>query len=1369
MGHSKRERSSSGSLDHERQRKRKRKKHKGKHKRKKSQKEKKSKLCEKDLTRTRSSSESSSSSDSMPRSRCTSDYRPKYSSKLKAKDINRARKKAYTSREKLRDQSYSKSFRESTRSISSRSDSVSDSESSSRSCSEDISKFSSQYKKEETDKTSGKAYKNRDRFKDQSQLISPPKQCMKETLSSLSLKYTADVHKDVLRTKTENIQDKLEEPKFAVYHPKFDRETQPQSSMSSWNRNVWNESDADSEDELMFDWEYHRYELNQMFFRDDDVIKRGTEEYDDFWKFLKKYHGLQKQKKIREMCKSKHNREFSDGIRSSTLYQLPLHYDKRYNINFALNLKDIDDLQRRLPPRDLEDGKKRLSRKKLVEVKFIILLYLDFMQKQRFEKLKKLRNAQANLPIAEYKEKIISTVQEHNVVIIAGDTGCGKSTQVPQYLLSAGFSNIACTQPRRIACISLSKRVAYETLNEFGSKVGYQIRFEKNKTEHTRIVFLTEGLLLRQVSVESSLSLYDVIILDEIHERHLDTDFLLGVMKCLLMQRSNVKIVLMSATINIDLFRNYFIGKAPVIQVPGRLHPIKLQYFPIPTIEEASKREKINPAPYVRILQLIDKKYPEDERGDLLIFLSGLSEISTVVEAAKIYAQQTNKWIVLPIHSTLSVSEQEKVFDVPPEGVRKCIVSTNIAETSVTIDGVRFVVDSGKVKEMSFDSQSKMRKLKEFWISQASAEQRKGRAGRTGPGTCFRLYSEQDYSLFSQYSTPEIQRVPLDSIVLQMISMGLPNIRLFPFIEAPAPESLENALFSLKSHAALSEDEKMTTIGKLLSQLPMDVSLGKMLIMGSLFHQVEPVLSLSAAMSVQSPFTSRARRDPDCVIAVKNLESDHGDPITLLASYREWLSVKQEGTENSRKWCRRRGLEEQRFYEMTKLRHQFAQLLHDSGLQDIAGYSRAHLTSAERAQRKGQLRQLHELKRELHKEGPRKTKVLKMSQGESVPSDDEDSRTDIKDVDFRIKNDQKQLQEIHRSSTVRSYKDMMMLKIILCSGLYPNVAIADDHNNYKPGSEQFFHTVSKPFTVLHPNSVFASHPEVLQVADSDVVELPGFTTRNPASTKHQLLVYVSLLETNKPYLVDVLRVPTAQMLLLFAHNVDTNADMTVIVCDNFIELKFPDSTSAQNLLFQAVQLRLKWKHLLDLRIQAFTPSIENQDRLVTEANKLEKDLVVGLVDFFLKESLYSQRRLLAADVKVLHSGPGPGDCILSGNPFSEDTKELCQPNEIKGGVDLTDFLTYNCLLDTECMITTITSYDTICPYCDQELHLTTLERLAHLTKCLRYAMQSSGVDDETEGGDDGDPTKKKYECKICEKTMWLNIKDIFKHKKSHMD
>jgi HrpA-like RNA helicase len=328
--------------------------------------------------------------------------------------------------------------------------------------------------------------------------------------------------------------------------------------------------------------------------------------------------------------------------------------------------------------------------------------------------------------------------------------------------------------------MSLAKRVGYETLNEFKSEVAYQVRFEKTRTKHTKILFLTEGVLLRQIQTDSMLSQYNIVVVDEVHERHVFTDFLLGILKCLVKQRQDLKIILMSATINIDLFSNYF-EKCVVVKIPGRTYKIDVEFMPIVREKDPKKASrstnKIDAGPYIRLMQMIDKKYPQDERGDMLIFLSGMSDIQTVCDATKEYAIETKRWIILPLHSTLSIEEQDKVFDIAPEGVRKCILSTNIAETSVTIDGLRFIVDSGKVKEISYDPKYKMQRLQEFWISRASAEQRKGRAGRTGPGVCFRLYSIDEYNNFNEFTTPEIKRVPLNSLLLQMISMGLKDVR----------------------------------------------------------------------------------------------------------------------------------------------------------------------------------------------------------------------------------------------------------------------------------------------------------------------------------------------------------------------------------------------------------------------------------------------------------------------------------------------------------------------------------------------------------------------------------------------------------------
>nr|XP_020010402.1 probable ATP-dependent RNA helicase DHX34 [Castor canadensis] len=549
--------------------------------------------------------------------------------------------------------------------------------------------------------------------------------------------------------------------------------------------------------------------LEDAFFRDEDYIRQGSEDCQKFWTFFERLQRFQNLKPSRK--EEKEPRRCKHRI--PALADLPRTYDPRHRINLSLLGPDLR-------------GSWGLPPERVSEFRWALLHYLDFGQKQAFGRLAKLQRERAMLPIAQYGSRILQTLTEHQVVVVAGDTGCGKSTQVPQCLLAAGLSRVACTQPRRIACISLAKRVGLESLSQYGSQVGYQIRFESTRSAATKIVFLTVGLLLRQIQREPSLPQYQVLIVDEVHERHLHNDFLLGVLRCLLPRRPDLKVILMSATINISLFSSYF-DHAPVVQVPGRLFPITVVYQPQEAEPAASKSEKLDPRPFLRVLEAIDNKYPPEERGDLLVFLSGMAEISTVLEAAQTYASHTQRWVVLPLHSALSVADQDKVFDVAPPGVRKCILSTNIAETSVTIDGIRFVVDSGKVKEMSYDPQAKLQRLQEFWISQASAEQRKGRAGRTGPGVCYRLYAESDYDAFAPYPVPEIRRVALDALVLQMKSMSVGDPRTFPFIEPPPPASLETAILYLRDQGALDSSEALTPIGALLAQLPVDVVIGE--------------------------------------------------------------------------------------------------------------------------------------------------------------------------------------------------------------------------------------------------------------------------------------------------------------------------------------------------------------------------------------------------------------------------------------------------------------------------------------------------------------------------------------------------------------
>lgn len=319
----------------------------------------------------------------------------------------------------------------------------------------------------------------------------------------------------------------------------------------------------------------------------------------DFWLFLQKYETT-----LRNSGQSILPEPPADGLDDMESHA----YNRAFNINLKLSIP-FDDLYGRI---STYVQSTKLSTRKVKQFLQIVVNYLEFRQKERFMKLRKLRQVQAELPVAKYKNDIIAAVANEQVVLIAGDTGCGKSTQIPQYLRQAGYEAICCTQPRRIACISLSKRVSHEMLCEYGSEVGYQIRFERSKNKETKIIFMTEGLLLRQLSTEAALTQFDVIVLDEVHERHLHGDFLLGITKCLLKARPELKLVLMSATINVQLFADYFTDeKVHVIEVPGRLFPIKLHYRPM--IEDVggrqSKAERLSPEPYIQIMQMIDSKY----------------------------------------------------------------------------------------------------------------------------------------------------------------------------------------------------------------------------------------------------------------------------------------------------------------------------------------------------------------------------------------------------------------------------------------------------------------------------------------------------------------------------------------------------------------------------------------------------------------------------------------------------------------------------------------------------------------------------------------------------------------------------------------
>ncbi|KAK3570644.1 hypothetical protein QTP86_024558, partial [Hemibagrus guttatus] len=1060
-----------------------------------------------------------------------------------------------------------------------------------------------------------------------------------------------------------------------------------------------------------------RARMDEIFFRQHDYIQAESIEHKEFWAFFERF---QRFKAKREMVGSKPSKSVAElrmNRASGTLnLGLPKEYDARYRINIFVNTKDVDDRFGSLHGRRHRDYTTDPPSQEVRDCRIGLLHFLDFTQKQGFCKLVKLQREQKSLPIFHYRDRIVELVQAHPVVVVAGDTGCGKSTQVPQYLLGSGFNHIACTQPRRIACISLAKRVSFESLNQYGSKVSYQIRFESRRTSITKLLFLTEGLLLRQIQHDPVLPQYNVVIVDEVHERHLHCDFLLGVLHSLLHQRPDLRLVLMSATINIKLFSSYF-NNAPVLQVPGRLFPIQVIYQPIPQKEQVSHLEKLDPRPYLRVLQAIDQRYPPEERGDLLIFLSGIAEISTIMEACQTYAAHTSRWIVLPLHSTLSLTQQDKVFDIAPSGLRKCIIATNIAETSVTIDGVRFVVDSGKVKEMTFDPKAKMQRLQEYWISRASSEQRKGRAGRTGPGVCYRLYAESDYEAFAPYPIPEIHRVALDMLVLQMKSMGLGDPCSFNFIDPPAAFSIQTSVSYLKEQGALNAQGELTPIGNLLAKLPVDVVIGKMLVLGSLFNLVEPVLTVAAALSVQSPFLRSTQHNPDCATACQTLQSDLGDPFTLLSTFNAWVQVKGDSGGGSKKWCKRRGLEEQRLYEIANLRKQFKDLLRSHGLVEPESYYVAE-NQAQRRKRLTEKQRLHQLKREHELTENSRRKVLHLEkgleQGLSSDSDEEAAGSSKKDKD----------------------------------------SAAQDLDI------QVFHTCNKQGVVIHPTSVFASNLDLLHIPQYE-------SSAEGQSNGHQLLAFVTLLETNKPYLSNCVRVPALQVLLLVANSVDSNADCTRLVVDGWLELVISDNVSALKVLSSALNMRDKWDSLLQAKLsQSGLRSTAVLGLAGPIPNHYETEKVEeGLERFLLyTEVSYSLRRLTPLQTQNLYVGPQL-NMEVSLPPLFPEMKT--EPDSVKGGLRVTSYFTYNCLCDSKDLYSECLRTFWTCPHCDMHMPFTPLEQMQHEVTCRPLEeLQIEEESDTVKSGSLSNLTRL-YHCNICKKDFTLTSTEILKHKHQH--
>ncbi len=454
----------------------------------------------------------------------------------------------------------------------------------------------------------------------------------------------------------------------------------------------------------------------------------------------------------------------------------------------------------------------------------------------------------AELPVSEKRETIAAAIAEHQVVIIAGETGSGKTTQIPKICLELGRGMaglIGHTQPRRIAARSVAARIAEEMGSPIGEYVGYKVRFSDHTGTDAYIKLMTDGILLAEIQSDPLLLAYDTIIIDEAHERSLNIDFLLGYLKQLLPKRRDLKVIITSATINTGRFSAFF-NEAPVIEVSGRTHPVEIRYRPLQGDDDDRDRDLPQ-----AIMDAVDEAALIDRFGDILVFLPGEREIRAVTEA--LHQHKMTQTEVIPLLSRLSPAEQDRVFQ--KHTGRRIVLATNVAETSLTVPGIRFVIDSGLARISRYSTRTKVQRLPIEPVSQASANQRAGRCGRVAAGICIRLYSEESFDNRPEQTDPEIRRTNLASVILQMSNLGLGDVASFPFMDAPEKPAIRDGYLLLEELQAVDSKRDLTLIGKKLVRLPVDPRIGRMLLQADSERSLHEVLIIASALSVQDPRT----------------------------------------------------------------------------------------------------------------------------------------------------------------------------------------------------------------------------------------------------------------------------------------------------------------------------------------------------------------------------------------------------------------------------------------------------------------------------------------------------------------------------------
>jgi ATP-dependent RNA helicase DHX29 len=610
--------------------------------------------------------------------------------------------------------------------------------------------------------------------------------------------------------------------------------------------------------------------------------------------------------------------------------------------------------------------------------------------------------ARMNLPMFQAKADALDMIEKHQVTIVVGDTGSGKSTQVPQFILEHELSQgrqckIYCTEPRRISALSLAQRVSEELGESKGdvgthrSLVGYAIRLESSVAAQTRLVYATVGIVLRMLENEDGLRDITHLILDEVHERSIDTDFLLIILKSLRDNRPDLKVVLMSATVDAQKFSSY-LDNAPIISVPGRTYPVGAKFLedaieltghtndngPIEAAEEEEEpssgqdEEKRVPQDlagyssrtkktlanydeyridYALIVKLLEQiAYLPDYRAfsqAILIFLPGIAEIRQLNDQLLSHPSFAHGWIVHALHSTFSSEEQQAAFEVPPPGIRKIVIATNIAETGITIPDITCVIDTGKHREMRFDERRQMSRLTQSFIARANAKQRRGRAGRVQEGICFHLFTKHRFeNLMAEQQSPEMLRLSLQDLVMRVkiCRLGPVESALNSALDPPSSKNVRRAIDALIEVGALTESEQLTSLGSQLAKLPLDAQLGKLILFGAAFGCLDFTLTVAATLTSKSPFLSplNAKKQADSVrLGFKKGDSDL---LTLYNAYCAWRKVCSTQGMSERHFCNKNFLSSQNLANIEDLKAQLMSALADSGSVDLTTAERTALS-----------------------------------------------------------------------------------------------------------------------------------------------------------------------------------------------------------------------------------------------------------------------------------------------------------------------------------------------------------------------------------------------------------------------------------------